>query len=300
MVKSHLARLAAIRGRTFVVVLAITPLAALGGASPALATEHHPKGEFAPFAQCPLSNAEVGSCIFAETKGGEFTVGKRTVPIVNTVILQGGVITRENIETEEVTTEFVAAENGETLSKTPQPVPGGLLDIVAPESLPKWLQEIFNNFINEGFTGVTATNELAAPASSVVVNTNNLLDRKGTALSLPLKIKLSNVFLGSECYVGSNSAPIVINFTTGKSGSLEGSPGTLKLNETFTLATISGGRLVNGTFAAPGAKGCGGFLSFLIDPALNSALGLPAETGNKAVLEGALSSANAKAVKASE
>jgi hypothetical protein len=281
------------------VIGVIAPLATLGFVSSALATEHHPTGEFAPFAQCPLSNTAVAQCIFAETKGGEFTVGKRAVPIVNTVVLQGGVINREN-EKEEIETEFVAAENDVTLSKTPQPVPGGLFNIVAPGFLPKWLQEIFNNFINEGFTGVTATNELAAPASSIVLSTPNLLAEKGTALSLPLKIKLSNIFLGEECYVGSNAAPIVINFTTGTSGTLKGSAGTLKFNEAFTLATISGGKLVNGTFAAPEAKGCGGFLSFLIDPAVNSELGLPSETGNKAVLEGSLSSASSKAVKASE
>jgi hypothetical protein len=302
--KNRVAHATRIRRRTLAIVIcAIAPLAALGLASPALATEHHPTGEFAPFKYCPLSTAGLEDCVLAETTGGKFTVGKKTVPIVNTVVLQGGF--KENPKTEVL--EFVGAENGETLSKTPQPVPGGLLGIVAPEYLPKWLQEIFNNFINEGITGVTATNELAAPASEIGLSTENLLIEKGTALSLPLKIKLSNFFLGESCYVGSNAAPIVIDFTTGTTAPpppntpIKGAAGTLSHNEKFTLITLSGGKLVNNSFAAPEAEGCGGFLSFLIDPAVNAELGLPSAAGtNTAVLEGKLSTANAAAVKASE
>ncbi|HYM44855.1 MAG TPA: hypothetical protein VES65_01670 [Solirubrobacteraceae bacterium] len=281
----------------------IAPLATLGLASPALATEHHPKGEFAPFADCPLSTAGLEDCVLAETTSGEFTVGKRTVPIAKTITLQGGL--KENKETEAF--EFVGAEDGNTLSKVALPVPGGLLNVVAPEFLPKWLQEIFNNFINEGLTGVTATTELAAPASHIGLNIENLLFQSGTALSLPVKIKLSNVFLGGSCYVGSNAAPIVINFTTGTTEPpapnkpITGAVGTLEHNEEFTLITLNGGKLVNNSFAAPGAQGCGGLLSFLIDPAVNAELGLPAAAGhNTAILQGKLSTANAEAVKASE
>lgn len=284
-----------------VVVGAIAPLAALGLASPALATEHHPKGEFAPFKDCPLSTVTLADCVLAETKGGFFTIGKREVPITKTITLQGGFIEGAS------ELEFVGAEDGNTLSKTPQPVPGGLLNVVAPEFLPKFVQEIFNNFINEGITGVTATTELAAPASHIKLSTENLLAEKGTALSLPLKIKLSNLFLGESCYVGSNSAPIVINFTTGTTAPplpnkpIKGAAGTFEANEEFTLITLNGGKLVNNSFAAPGAEGCGGFLSFLIDPAVNAELGIPAAAGhNTAVLEGKLSTANAAAVRASE
>ena len=285
------------------VVGAVAPLATLGLASPALATEHHPKGEYAPYKNCPLSTVTLSDCVLAETGSGFFTVGSREVPITKTITLQGGFIENEKTET----LEFVGAEDGNTLSKTPQTIPGGLFNIVAPEFLPKFLQEIFNNFINEGFTGATATTELAAPASHIGLSTENLLTETGTALSLPLKIKLSNVFLGESCYVGSNAAPIVIDFTTGTTSPplpnkpIKGAAGTLSFNPSFTIITITGGRLVNNSFAAPGAEGCGGFLSFLIDPAVNAALSLPAAAGhNTAVLEGKLSTANAAAVRASE
>jgi len=300
MTKHRTVRAAGIRRRTLAVVVGvIAPLATLGlAASPAMA-EHHPTGEFAGFKFCPLSHENLADCVLAETKSGGFTVGKRTVPIVKTITLQGGI--------ERKTGEFVAAEGAETLAKVALPVPGGLLNIVAPGYLPKWLQEIFNNFINEGITGVTATTELAAPANHIVLNTTNLITEKETALSLPVKIKLGNVFLGESCYVGSNAAPIVINFTSGTTPPLEGveplkgSAGTLEHNEEFTYLALNGGKLVNNSFAAPGAEGCGGILSFLIDPAVNAELGLPAGIGkNKATLEGKLSTGAAEAVRESE
>lgn len=280
-------------------IIAAAMAAMLVPASQAVASSHHPKGEFAQFAECPLNNKEVTACVYSETNGGFFQTGSKTVPLVNTVILQGGLAG--------LTQNFVGAENGETLSKTPQPVPGGLLGIVAPKSWPIFLQNWFNNLINEGFTGVTATVEIAGPASGISVNLGNLLFETGTALSLPVKIKLDNAILGSNCYLGSNSKPIVIDFTSGETSPpppnkpIHGSLGTFESNEAETLLTIKGGKLVNNSYAAPGASGCGGLFSFFIDPLVNSLIGLPSPAGtNTAVLEGKLQLAEAAAVKASE
>ena len=286
--------------RRYTLVAACTVIGVLGGATQAWATEHHPKGDFAPFADCPLNNPATELCLFAQTESGEFIVGKKTVPISKTITLQGGLH-------ESSILEFIGAEDGNTLSKTPQTVPGGLLGIVAPEYLPKFLQELINEFINNGITGVTATTELAAPASSIGVNLNNLINGKGTALSLPVKVKLDNAFLGSKCYVGSNSSPVVIDLTTGTTSPPEpnkpitGKIGTLEFKDNFELVIVRGNSLVNNSFAAPGSEGCGGIFSFLIDPAVNAELGLPAAAGhNTAILNGTLQNAVAEAVKNSE
>jgi hypothetical protein len=270
--------------------------------SQALASSHHPTGEFAQFGECPLSHATLGACIFSESNGGFFQVGKKTVPLKNPVVLQGGLEFNEVGES-----TFVGAENGETLSKTPQPVPGGLLGIEAPKSWPQFLQDLFNETINNGLTGVNATVELAGPASSIKISTINLILETGVALSLPTKIKLSNPFLGSNCYIGSNASPVVIDFTTGETAPpppnkpIHGAAGKLAFNEAGTLITLSGGSLVNNSFAAPGANGCGGIFSFLIDPFVNSIVGLPSPAGtNSAVLEGTLKTAEPNAVRASE
>lgn len=271
-------------------------------ASQALASSHHPTGELTQFGECPLSHPALVFCTYAETNGGFFTIGKKTVPLKNPVILQGG------LEVNEAETEvlFAGAENGDTLSKTPQTVPGGLLGIEAPKWWPAFLQNLFNEAINKGGTGVTATVELAAPASKVVVNPEALLSEAGIALGLPVKIKLSNSFLGSNCYIGSNASPVTINFTTGETSPpppnkpIHGSAGKATFGE-MGLITLSGGSFVNNSFAAPGANGCGGLFSFLVDPFVNSLVGIPSAAGtNTAVLEGKFQLAEAAAVRASE
>lgn len=273
-------------------------LASLVFTSLAMGAAHHPKGEFASFGECPLNNPGVNDCVYSVTSGGSFTIGKKTVPIKNPVTLQGG------FEGGGSEIKFYGAEEGNTLSKTPQPVPGGLLGIVAPTSWPQWAQDWFNNLINKGLTGVNATVELTGPTkglTNIKLSTENLLFEEGTALGLPVKIHLENAILGSNCYIGSDSNPVQIDFTTGTSGKLKGTAGTFSANPEFTLLTFTGGKLVNNVFSAPAASGCGGAFSFLVDPLVNSILGTPAGSGkNSAILEGKIQDAAASAVKASE
>jgi hypothetical protein len=271
-------------------------------ASPALAAKH-PKGEFSVFAECPTNNASAEVCIVAKTESGEFSIGNEKVPIVSPITLQGGVnhfFSREE--------NFFGAEGGNTLTKAPQKVPGGLLGLVKCNEIENFFERIACEVVFEnGVTGVNATTELAAPASSVGVDTIALLTQSGTALSLPLKIHLENPFLGSACYIGSNSNPIVINFTSGTTSPPEpnkpitGKPGTNKFNASETILTNSGNELVNNSYGAPGAEGCGGIFSFLIDPIVDSKLGLPSAAGhNTAILRGTLQATAASLVTASE
>jgi hypothetical protein len=279
------------------------PIAMLALTSSASATEHHPKGEYAAFADCPLSNPAAVACIFAKTESGEFQIAKEKVPIVNAITLQGGISQNEAGED-----KFIAAEDGNTLSKTPQKVPGGLAGLVKCNEISNFFERIACELVFEnGATGVNATTELAAPASSIGINLTNFAERSGTALSLPVKVHLENPFLGSSCYIGSNAHPVVIELTTGKTSppppnkSIEGSEGEISFNESFTILTAKNNILVNNSFAAPGSEGCGGIFSFLIDPLVNAKLGLPSAAGhNTAILKGTLKEAESAAVKASE
>jgi hypothetical protein len=277
----------------------VAALMALGFASSsALAT---PTGEYAVFAQCPLSDASLSACIYAKTESGEFVVGNEKVPITNPITLQGGFT--ENEETETLT--FVGAANGETLTKSPQKVPGGLIGLVKCNEISNFIERIACELVFEnGATGVNATTELAAPASSIGLNEANLLSEEGTALSLPVKVHLENPFLGSECYVGTNSSPVVLNLTTGTTSPpapnkpIKGSKGTESVNSEGTILTLSKNSLVNNSFAAPDSSGCGGLFSFLIGPIVNSKLGLPAAAGhNTAILNGTLKQAGARRVR---
>jgi hypothetical protein len=275
----------------------------LGWASPALAMAHHPSGDYAPFADCPLSNPATDLCILGQTASGKLSIGKKLIPIAKTITLQGGV--HEDRATEQQ--EFIGAEDGATFSRVPLLIPGGPFEIAAPKSLPGFVQEIFNEFVDGKATGLTATTEFAAPASAVAIDTQDLAEAKGRGLSLPVKIKLSNPLLGESCYIGSNADPIAIPLTTGTTGpsalhkSIKGKPGHAHFKDEYNLVTIAGDSLVNDSFPAPRASGCGGLLSFLVDPAINADLGLPvAAGGNEAILNGTLRDANAPAVKASE
>lgn len=285
--------------RILLVTASMVASFAILGVSSALAT---PKGEYSVFEQCPTSIETLSGCVVSRTESGEVTIGNTEVPIVKTQTLQGGT---ENIEPG--VKHLVAALNGETLTKTPQKVPGGLAGLVKCNEIKGegfWekleragCEAIFEN----KYTGVNATTELAAPASSVILSLAAAEEPAfGPALILPVKIKLENPLLGNECYIGSNAHPIVLELTTGKSGSETGSLGEITSRAEGGILVVKNSKLVNGTFSAPGVTGCGEFFSFLLDPIINSKLALPATKGNTAVFNTTLELAGISAVRESE
>src|ERR1700733_8790433 len=214
-----------------------------------------PKGEFANFAQCPISNPSAVACLYAVTTGGQFSIGSTEVSLTKPITLQGGLTEEKEGQSPEV----LPAVNGETISKTPETVPGGLLKIIAPSWLPGFLQVLFNEFINKGVTGVTETTELVGKAHLSALRT---LTKEGTALELPTRVHLENGFLGSGCYIGSAAHPVVVDFTTGTTSPpapnkpITGSSGTVSFEDSGNLVLIKGSSLVNNSFAAPEAEGC--------------------------------------------
>jgi hypothetical protein len=287
-----------------VVAAAAMSLILLAGTSSAQAAEHHLKGAFAAFDDCPLSLVSLNTCVAAEIVGGAFTVGRKTVPINAKLTLQGGLLEDEG-GLGELT--FIAAEDGVTLSKTALSVPGGLAGVVAAGYLPATLREAFNRAVSQNITGVTLTAELARPASAIALDIDNLINERGVALRLPVKVKLSNPFLGANCYIGSFSTPIVLNLTTGvtsppaPNGPIKGARGPVSLLEGSLIVAFPGASLVDNAFEAPGASGCGGSSSALVDSAIDAQLGLPAPAGhNTAILNGKLELSAAEAVREAE
>jgi len=280
------------RSRRFVIATALMALAALGMASSAMAT---PKGAFAVFAQCPVHAAEVDACIYSPTTSGYIKLGKQEVPIVKTQVLQGGLLENEPSYVKPLS----AALNGETLTKTAQKVPGGLLGLVECNKISNFIERILcEGFFENGVTGVNAVTELAAPASSVVLNSAYEQLGVGTALTLPIKVHLENPLLGSECYIGSTKEPIKLELTTGATtGGPTGKPGTQTVKENGKILVISGVSLVGNTFTAPKATGCG--VLGILDGILDEKIGLPSSK-NTAVLNGSVEIANSSAVEESE
>lgn len=148
-------------------------------------------------------------------------------------------------------------------------------------------------------SGVNAVTELAAPASSVVLNSAAAKYGEGTALLLPVKIKLENPLLGNECYIGSDTEPIVLEMTTGTTNPpppnqpITGSLGVETVKAAGGILVDSGHTLVDNSFATPAATGCGGVFSSVIDPVINARLGLPSPAGhNTAIFTGTSEIAN--------
>jgi hypothetical protein len=226
--------------------------------------------EFLPFADCPLETA--ATCLVASTTSGEFVIDRKTVPIEKTLTLQGGLAT--DLFTAQ---PLLAAADGNTLSRTALTVPGGLLGIA-------------------GLGGeVTATAEIAGPVSSIVVDRGALLSQKGTAVNLPIKVKLDNPLLGGSCYLGSDENPIVLRLTTGTTSPpfpghpISGAGGILEGAAKGKITRITKNSLVDNTFAVPGAQGCGGVLAPIVDLGVDLIVGVPAPAGfNTAIMNGGL------------
>jgi hypothetical protein len=279
------------RTRVVCSALLVVALAALGLAGSAQAKL---TGEFTKFANCPYTNEKAIKCIYSVTESGEVVLGNKKVPIEKPVVLQGAYA--EPVEEKEGAEfyPFLAATNGITLSKAPQNVPGGLLGIIPEASQPALVKALIKFFFENSLTGVNSTLELAKPASEIRLSENNLAGEIGTALKMPVKVHLENPFLGKNCFVGSSSSPINWNLTTGTTSPpapntpITGAGGEGELLEKLRILKLNNNKLVDNSWSAPKAAGCGGILSFLVDPIINAQLGTTTAGHNTAILKGTL------------
>jgi hypothetical protein len=249
-------------------------------------------GTIEAFSQCstfaPVGSL-VGFCIFAKGSYGQIQFGRQTVPVTSAFTLQGGFTRNEETETE----AFTAALDSETLSEAPQRVPGGLRGLITTAMLPQSLKEAYRMVLATGSTNVTATAVLAAPASTIAIDTSHIVNEEGDGLTLPIKIHLENPFLGSECYIGSKFTPIVWSLTSGETSPptpdrpIRGKLGDLEAKSEGPLGfyEISDDVEVNNSFAVPGASGCGGSSS-VIDRMIDAKIGLPSPAGHNSVVLG--------------
>lgn len=281
-------------------LLAAGAAAAMCGlsAAPALASTTPPPTPTQPpwstFSDCPTNVANLTLCLYSQTTSGSFTIGNTTVQIGSTpIVFQGGVIQTARKR------KFVPAADGNTLSQVPLTVPGGLLGLTPPDLFPQPLQSIIEQAINT-FNGVTATAELVGKPK---FNYGHFLTGKGTTVLLPVQIQLNNPFLGNSCYIGSAADPVTLNLTTGKTSPpagvtpLQGTDGTLGFFDGGNVVVAEGDSLVDNTFAAPGASGCGGLFSSLVDPVVDLKTGIPSAAGtNSAIMNGNSDLASASSV----
>jgi hypothetical protein len=276
------------RSQIALAAMSVAAMAVLGFAGSASA-EFTP--EYVRFQFCPYKTAGVDRCVISTTEGGEVKLGSKAVPIVNPVTLQGGYTEPAEEGPENGFAKFVAATNGITLSKGPQPVPGGLLGLVPPEGAPPLVKAALKLALENGLTGVNSTLELARPASEIRVSEGHLAEGIGVAFKLPLKVHLENPLLGSSCYIGSSTTPVMWELTSGEThppgpnGSISGTIGSPTFLDGGFILKLDENVIVDNAWSAPAASGCGGILSALIDPIIALQLGSTEAGHNTAILE---------------
>ena len=304
-------------------------LAAATGAAPAAASSCHgheygeaceterEHAEFEGFANCPFGASEELDCSWAKSSyteswpsakvkeewelergrtppglTSEIKAGNVTVLLKQAITLRGGIGFNE--EGEETWFGAVGVETIQPVAEAATPLSKDVdTALLSSSELNR-----YNYYIKVAKeVRVTATVELAGPASAIQVSATNLLEESGPAFTFPVKLKLSNPFLGPECYVGSNASPISVAFTTGTSGTLQGKNGSkIKGDRNGYILTVPTDTLVNNTFASPGVEGCG--VEGGADAAVDAVLGLPSPSGqNIAVLNGTLKLSTAEDAK---
>jgi hypothetical protein len=285
------------RARRLLFVL--TLMLMLPGASSALAA---PKGIFARFAQCPAGKPGMALCLHAEVTGGTFAVGKISIPIARPIVIQDGALPTGGANFNEY---FLSPPiNGESIPSNELELPGGLRAILqCPQAGCRGPSG------NIAPNAVFATIETAAsPANPGTLNVTAVVEERGPALTLPVRLQLHNSLLGSACYLGSTAHPIELRLTGGTTSPpppnkpIAGTFGQRSgmLEDGYELTSLTGAKLVDNAFSVPVAQGCGERSASLIDVEIDQVLGLESRAGhNTAILMSAVQVTEAEAVLAS-
>ena len=158
-----------------------------------------------PFADCPVAVKHVAHCLVATTTSGEFQLANKTVPITKPIVAAGRHHRR-----------LPRARSG-----------GGREHALAhPPDRPGRPHRDRRAAPGRGSDRRHRTRGAGRSVRG------KPLRRTGARREAPVKVKLENPILGEECYVGSDTEPIVLQLTTGTtkppSGTapITGNPGT--------------------------------------------------------------------------
>lgn len=237
--------------------------------------------KFRKFQHCPYEDQEVFRCLYSITTAGSITLGDKKVPIVNPVTLRAGYggVVRDGFS------RMVPPVKARMISGV-QPVPGGLVDIFLSGKPPPAVKLLAALLSAAKLARVEVSLE---PAGEARLSEAGLRSEEGVALELPVKVRIGNPLLGDGCYIGSKRSPLSWNLTTsitelapGKT--ISGETGTVQFVERGRILRLVNNKLVDAEWSAPAANGCGSGLSFLVDPLVDAAIGLPAGRGNLATL----------------
>ncbi|WP_353947035.1 hypothetical protein ABII15_12185 [Streptomyces sp. HUAS MG91] len=267
-------------------VAAATTLATLAAVAPASAAGTQLNGNWAPFNRCPVDNAAMlgadgidnqATCISSSSASGSIKIGSSVVPTGKTD-LQVGIVTHSD------GTNSVVAPSDGALIADPADLPGGLLGLMCPSSVP--VVSAVCGQIKD-----STTNRIVATVESVGTPSNFQLLAGASEgvpiISIPVRIHLSNPLIGNNCYIGTKSAPIVLRPQNAAAPNIGAdsatSNGTPADDGPFGRLALTGSTQQDLTFAAPGASGCGPLGLGAFNWAVNLKSGLPAASGVNSV-----------------
>ncbi|MFJ5230820.1 hypothetical protein ACIQBJ_13115 [Kitasatospora sp. NPDC088391] len=273
-------------GRLAPPVAVFAAAALLASTAPASAAAVTPGAPYTGMGNCPLAapamtnpeNLQVG-CLVSVTNAGKFTLGSTVVPFNSPIKLQFGFYWDKSAPE-------VSFPDGSTANQytVVPPTSGPLMSAPMVQITIPGIQ----NFL-PGITSVFAQVELAGPVTKF---TPLATGEPYPVFQLPVKLHLYNALFGSHCYVGSDSAPLILKPTTGitappaPASPMTGDPGTLGYDmdpngHNALVISETNAAMVDNTFAIPGANGCGllGSLDQIIDWTMN----LPAAPGKNSV-----------------
>jgi len=265
--------------RLFVAAVAACAVVAL----PGVASADTLAGEWASFAGCPVDNqamlaadgsSVIAACLGGGSPGGSITMGAASMT-VGAVRLQFGVLNNGG------TYSLVQPSSG-GLSGDPITVPGGLLGLMCPSSIPV-ISQICDAVVGSPLNTVTATLEPAGPARDFDLSAAVATGRP--IMTLPVKIHLQNPFLDRNCYIGSNADPMLLKVANQTRPTARfvrfNAAGAVDPAGEMTYTDLSGASVADSAFAVPAARSCG--LFGLIDSVVNARQGLPSPSGSNSL-----------------
>lgn len=271
--------------RRTALAVAATLVAATALATPASAdTGPNLAGAWAPLNRCPVDDPAMRAadgvtvaalCLSSSASSGTITIGATTLQ-TGATDLQLGLLNRGGAYT------VVAPPAGAVIGD-PVEIPGGLLGLMCPSNLPI-IADICRQIVNSPLNRVTATIESAGAPTDFNLGAGTAVGQP--IVTLPVKIKLSNPFLDPNCYIGSNSNPILLKPAnlarpTGRVVRFN-ADGTPNATGEMGYFQLTGASQSDSTFAVPGATGCG-FLG-LLSGAVNLKQGLPSPAGSNSLV----------------
>jgi hypothetical protein len=256
-----------------------------------------PKGIYAPFTNCPLNNpimhefatgpnAPQGAsvCTAGLATSGSVTIGTITTPVTEPVNVQFGWTFGAPGQANYPAPVYppLAGESA-ILSTQPDLIPNSLTSVLGCATA---TDPTVQNICQQASAN-PADNQVYALAQEAGEISNFDL----FSWTQPVKFQLINPLLGSSCYIGSDSNPIVLHpqLSVSPGGGLfvENDPAPAA-HPYAGVVGISGAVASDTTFSAPGVLGCGpgGFANGPVDAALDAGAGIPAASGNSLTLNG--------------